>query len=187
MRRARNAPGIALHHRGPAATHEVSAPNVHRSPDVSGQIKSSGRAYCPSIEDKIVRFGDRDGHQIFLEPEGPPTDSSSTASRLAAGRGAAPPSWRRIPGLERVRMVRPGLCDRIRPVIPANSIPTLQTRRLPGLFLAGQIQRTQRLRTRPAAQGLVAGLKRGIGPPAARRNRRSIAPTAISAVMIDDL
>ena len=92
-----------------AATHEVIRANVHRSPMYSGQIKSTGPRYCPSIEDKIVRFGDRDGHQIFLEPEGlddttvyPNGISTSLPEEVQL---AILPT---IPGLERVRMVRPG-------------------------------------------------------------------------------
>src|SRR6478609_4869057 len=92
-----------------AATHEVIRANVHRSPMYSGQIKSSGPRYCPSIEDKIVRFGDRDGHQIFLEPEGlddstvyPNGISTSLPEEVQAAILAS------IPGLERVKMIRPG-------------------------------------------------------------------------------
>ncbi len=91
------------------ATHEVIRANVHRSPMYSGQIKSTGPRYCPSIEDKIVRFGDRDGHQIFLEPEGlddttvyPNGISTSLPEEVQLAILAT------IPGLERVRMVRPG-------------------------------------------------------------------------------
>ena len=97
------------HHPHDAATHEVIRANVHRSPMYSGQIKSRGPRYCPSIEDKIVRFGDRDGHQIFLEPEGlddstvyPNGISTSLPEDVQLAMLAT------IPGLERVRMVRPG-------------------------------------------------------------------------------
>ncbi len=125
------------------ATHEVIRANVHRSPMYSGQIQSRGPRYCPSIEDKIVRFGDRDGHQIFLEPEGlddttvyPNGISTSLPEEVQQAILAT------IPGCERTRMVRPGYAIEYDHVDPRELDPTLQTKRMPGLFLAGQINGT---------------------------------------------
>src|SRR5438045_7720478 len=141
-----------------AATHEMIRSNVHRSPMYSGQIKSTGPRYCPSIEDKIVRFGDRDGHQIFLEPEGlddstvyPNGISTSLPEEVQLAILAS------IPGLERTRMVRPGYAIEYDHVDPRELDPALQTKRLQGLFLAGQIHGTKGY-GEAGAQGLVAGL-----------------------------
>ncbi|EJF79232.1 Glucose-inhibited division protein A [Candidatus Bartonella washoeensis] len=169
-----------------ARTHKIIHENIHQSALYSGAIEGVGPRYCPSIEDKIVKFGERDGHQIFLEPEGLDTDTVyPNGLSTSLPENVQISLLKSIEGLENVEVLQPGYAIEYDFVNPQQLTKTLELRSLPGLFLAGQINGTTGYEE-AAAQGLLAGLN------AARKVAgldeifisRS---TAYIGVMIDDL
>jgi tRNA uridine 5-carboxymethylaminomethyl modification enzyme len=138
--------------------HEIIRANLHRAPMYSGQIQSTGPRYCPSIEDKVVRFADKEKHQIFLEPEGLDTDEiycNGISTSLPAD--VQEQIVRLVPGLERAKILRHGYAVEYDMVWPTQIRSTLQTKAIRGLYLAGQINGTSGYEE-AAAQGLMAGV-----------------------------